>query len=318
MQEKSSTPKIIYGCMGLGGGWTRDPIGPEEERQANLAIDTALAHGINTFDHADIYGFGKSEIVFGKVLKSRLGLRDTIRIQSKAGICLKTGPNNSNTFNFSREHLEKQVETSLKSLQTDYLDVFLLHRPDPLMDPEEVAETFFYLKNRGLVRSFGVSNMSVMQIQSLQKFWEDPLVANQIQFGLAHTLLLEDGVFVNMKRDTTWSGMGGMLPYAQSNGMELQAWRPLDKGLFMKDAAPGDAPEVLATKALVQAMAEKYETEVTSLLLAWVLKLPCRISAVIGSTQPHRIISAASAMKVNISREDWYKLWLTANNLTLP
>lgn len=310
--------RIIYGCMGLGGGWTRDPVTREDEMQANAAIEAALENGIDTFDHADIYGYGKSEIVFGNVLKSKPGLREKIIIQSKAGICLKTGPNNSNTYNFSREYLEKQITTSLKNLNVDYLDIFLLHRPDPLMDPEEIADTFRYLKNRGFVRSFGVSNMSVMQIEVLQKFCDEPIVANQIQFGLGHTLLIEDGVFVNMKINSSGFGIEGMLSYAQINDLEIQAWRPLDKGFFAKAESLSDDKVVIATKKLVKILAEKYNMDSTAILLAWVLKLPCQIAPIIGTTDPIHIKNAVDSLKINLSRDEWYNLWLTANSLTLP
>ncbi|MEI6574944.1 MAG: aldo/keto reductase [Bacteroidota bacterium] len=316
--EVNAQKSLIYGCMGLGGGWSRDPITSDDERVAQLAVDAALENGITTFDHADIYAFGKSETVFGTVLKSNPGLREKIRIQSKAGIRLKTGPDNSNTYDFSRPYLEKQISGSLKRLNTEYLDLFLLHRPDPLMNPEELAEIFLFLKQRGWVKSFGVSNMSVRQIQVLNNYCGEEMVANQLQFGLAHTLILEEGVFVNNKRIPTGMDMGGMLPYAQAHRMEIQAWRPLDRGKYVQAEEPSDDKACRDTKLLVQSLAHKYNTDASAVLLAWVLKLPCRISAIIGTTKPARIKSAADSLKIELSREDWYDLWLTANHLVLP
>ena len=202
---------LIYGCMGLGGGWNADPVTRDDERNAAAAIHAALETGIDTFDHADIYTFGKAEEVFGRVLKSEPGLREKMIVQSKVGIHLRRGPKNANTYNFSREYILQQVHIMVTRLGTGYLDMLLLHRPDSLMNAAEVAETFHALRKEGLVRNFGVSNMNIHQIQLIQKFWTEPLAANQLQLSLGHSLVLDMGVSVNTRLIPYDSGMQGML-----------------------------------------------------------------------------------------------------------
>ncbi len=309
---------LIYGCMGLGGGWNTDPVSLEDERTAHAAIDAALAIGIDTFDHADIYTFGKAEEVFGRVMKSDPGLREKIILQSKAGIHLGRGPKNANTYNFSREYLLQQVGIMLKRLQTEYLDVLLLHRPDSLMNAEEVAGTFHELRRRGLVKQFGVSNMSIHQIQLLQKYWTEPLAANQLQLSLGHSLVLDMGVSVNTRLVPYDSGMQGMLEYCQLHDMAIQAWSPLDRGLYTERGADSLSARELETSRLVGAFAERHGVTPSAIVLAWLFMIPGAVQPVIGTKNPDRIRACGQASAVRLSRDEWYQLWITARGQNLP
>lgn len=309
--------KLIYGCMSLGGGWNGNPISADDVKHAAEAVETALGCGISTFDHADIYTNGKAEETFGRVLKEQPSLRDRMIVQTKAGIVRGTGPGLSNTYNHSPGYIRQQVEQSLRALHIDYLDALLLHRPDPLMEPHTLAELFSELRNSGKVRAFGVSNMPLETLRWLQSATELPLIANQVQLSLGHSALVAETVWSNTNTPSPAGAMSGLLPYAAAAELELQAWRPLDAALYL---LPGkhEMPEVNATRALVQELAEQYTTNPSAILLAWLLRLPGRVVPVFGTGKTERIIDAAEALNVDLSREDWYRLWVTAEGRNLP
>jgi predicted oxidoreductase len=309
--------QLIYGCMGLGGNWTKDPIGTDDIKLAEKAIEKALEIGIRIFDHADIYTIGKAESVFGKILHKNSSLRQKIILQSKSGICLHSSANNSNYYNLSKAYLLKQVDAILKRLQTDYLDRFLLHRPDPLMDPEEIAATFKILQQSGKVREFGVSNMSVFQIKSIQHYWDEPLIANQIQLSLGHSLIVDSGVLVNTINSMNFNGVEGLLEYARSHQMIIQAYSALDGGRFTGNIEMAKSDDK-KTIQLLQQMAEKYNTSNLAIALAWLFKLPAAIQPIIGTTNVGRIGACKDATEINLSREDWYNLWITARGEKIP
>jgi len=302
--------------MGLGGSWNAEPVTAEDEKKAYDAVYAAIDEGIDTFDHADIYTFGKAETVFGRLLKADSSLRSKIKIQTKAGIQIGAGARGSSTYNFSKEYLLAQVQLSLSRLQTDYVDQFILHRPDPLADLAEVAEAFRVMEERGWVKSFGVSNMSVSQIDAMQLFLDVPIISNQIQFSLGHSLLINDGVRINTNAGLD-STLAGMLQFSQVNKLELQAWGSIDNGLYLQEGNSGKR-EVDETRQLVKTLAHKYNTSETSILLAWIFRIPAYISPVIGTTNPARIRESVQALHVDLSREDWYNLWLTSQEKPLP
>jgi len=309
---------LIYGCMGLGGGWNRDPLTSGDEKTANEAIYAAMEIGIDKFDLADIYAYGKAEEVFGKVLKSNPELRKMITLQSKAGIMLGQGPDNSSIYNFGRDYLIQQVQGSLRRLQTDYLDVLLLHRPDILTPAYEIADTFHYLKEQGYVKQFGVSNMSVSQIQTILSYWTDGLVANQIRLSLGHSLALDPGVRINTTAIPYDAGLHGMLEYCQKNNLSIQAWGPLDRGLYTGKPHEALNGQELKTAMLVSKLAIKYDVPVNSIVLAWLFQLPVIIQPVIGTTNLKRIRDCKEALKVKLSHGEWYELWITARGKPLP
>ncbi|HHC79017.1 MAG TPA: aldo/keto reductase [Flavobacteriia bacterium] len=309
--------ELIYGCMGLGGGWNNKPLTSDDFKLAENAIEAALEIGITNFDHADIYTLGKAELVFGQVLKAKPALRDKITLQSKAGICYHKGVMNSSIYDLSKTYLLQQVDNILKRLQTDYLDVFMLHRPDALMNPEEIADAFRALKKAGKVKRFGVSNMSLHQIDFIQKQCDDPLVVNQIELSLGHSLLIDSGILVNRVNTQDFNGIEGLLEYTQSNNITIQAYSPLMGGRFTgnNNLAAKEDKKIIE---LINQLAEKYNTTASAVLLAWVMKIPGNIQPVIGTTNPQRIAACKDAVTIELSRLDWYNLWITARGEKIP
>jgi predicted oxidoreductase len=308
---------LIFGCMGLGGSWDSSPITKKDQIKAFDVINTALESNINFFDHADIYTFGKAEKVFGMFLKEHNNLRESIKIQSKAGIQLHEGALNSNRYNSSKNYIINQVEGILKRLQIDYLDVFLIHRPDPLTHPIEIAETFHILKENGLVKEFGVSNMSATQIDVFQQFSDVPIKYNQLQFSLGHSQLLHNEVFFNTENSVSFNNFG-MLAYAQKHAVEIQTYGSLDKGLYGTGSLNSDIKNIADTSKLLNQLSEKYQTYISALQLAWISKLPCKITPIIGTTNLERIKQCAEFDQIDLSREDWYDLWITSMGKRLP
>ncbi|HRF46669.1 MAG TPA: aldo/keto reductase [Anaerolineales bacterium] len=311
--------RLILGCMSLGGGWNSDPISRADLEAGARAVDAALAAGITMFDHADIYTRGKAETVFGEILRQRPGLRERIVIQSKCGIRFAddAGPGR---FDFSRTHILASVEGSLRRLQTDFLDVLLLHRPDPLMEPAEIAEAFQALRTAGKVRHFGVSNMNVGQIQFLQRALSYPLIVNQLEMSLAHRHWLDQGVHVNQSAGTAVHFGEGLLEFSQAEGIQLQAWGPLAKGIFT-GATPSDAStSVFETAALVRKLADNWGAAPEAVVLGWLMRHPAGIQPVIGTIRPERIAACAAAERIaeRMSREDWYALYVAARGAPMP
>ena len=303
--------------MGLGGSWDNSPPSADDFRLAENVVEAALEAGINYFDHADIYTLGNAETVFGELLKNNSSLRTKIILQSKAGICLHEGVLNSSIYDSSGTYLTQQVEAILKRLHTDYLDVFMLHRPDALMNPKEVGATFNALKKAGKVKRFGVSNMSVSQIQAIQKYCDEPLVANQIQLSLGHSLVLDSGVLVNTKNEIDFNGVEGLLEYGQANKLSIQAYGSLDGGRFTGNVSL-ITDDDKNTITLINELAEKYNTTSASISLAWLFKIPGTIQPIIGSTNSKRIAACKDATTIDLSRLDWYNLWITARGEKLP
>jgi predicted oxidoreductase len=307
---------LYFGCMGLGGSWDHQALTKEDEIRAFEALDAAIENGFRKFDHADIYTYGKAESVFGHYLANLQGLRESLYIQTKAGIQLHVGPYKSNRYNNSRSYLEKALLQSLKRLQIDYVDQFLIHRPDPLTPIQVVAENLEYLVQQGLTKSVGVSNMSTQQIQALQANMDTPLATNQIRFSLGHPKLLEDEIFFNRNEITDNTNLG-LMSYAQAAGLSIQSWSPLDKGIYLADSGSDDSLEKQTYTFLGQ-LSEKYGVPRSAVLLAWQMKLPLKIEPIIGTTRPDRIQEAALAESITLDHADWYDLWIYARGGKLP
>ncbi|GAA4843539.1 aldo/keto reductase [Algivirga pacifica] len=308
---------IAYGCMGLGGGWNDQPVTDADVRLAHEVVDAALEAGITFFDHADIYTFGKAEEAFGKVLKERPDLRGQIALQSKCGIRFEDekGPKR---YDFSKEWITTSVENILKRLQTDYLEVLLLHRPDPLMEVDEVAEAFDALKAAGKVRQFGVSNMNGAQMAYLQSALDMPLVANQIEVSLKHLAWLEEGVTTGAGGHGAVNFAAGTLPYCALNGIQIQSWGSLAQGIFSGRDVSGEPEHIQKTAALVAQYAEELGVSQEAIVLAWLMQHPAKIQPVIGTTNPQRIKASAEAVNVSLSRAQWYSLFVAARGEELP
>lgn len=288
-------PSIILGCMRMNSA--EDPV---------KVLQTAVDNGITFFDHADIYGQGECEKIFAKSLAKTAVKREDLFIQSKCGIVP------GQMYDFSKEHIIEAVNGSLKRLQTDYLDSLLLHRPDALMDPEEVAAAFNELKAQGKVRHFGVSNHSPLQVKLLQNVVEQPLEANQLQFGLMHSGMVDEGLNVNRRKEQVSQRDEGILDFSRLENMTVQAWSPYQAS-FVKEVfiANKRFPEL---NQKLDELAEKYQTTPTGLASAWILRHPANMQVIAGTMNTQRIEEIAQASEIQLSRKDWYQLYLAAGN----
>ncbi|MDH2391134.1 aldo/keto reductase [Streptomyces sp. HNM0663] len=307
---------LLYGCMGLGGTWGPEPYGPAEIEAAEAAVATALDVGITVFDHADIYRHGKSEAVFGEVLARSAGLRERIVLQTKCGIRLADG-DHPGIYDLRGPSIVQRVEESLKRLRTDVIDVLLLHRPDPLADPDDVAGALTSLHRQGLVRRFGVSNMGAAQIASLAARLDVPLVANQLEMSLEQRDWLEAGVVLNTGAAAANGFPYGTLEYCRDNGIRLQAWGALAQGRF---TGRQNTPEQHAAAQLVSALAARKGVTPETVVLWWLQRHPARIAPVIGTTDPERIHACRPAAegRPDLTHEEWYALWVAARGNPLP
>jgi len=287
---------IALGCMGMG---------KLSKEAAAKVIHNALDLGVDFFDHADIYGKGQSEEVFAEAIDMKPSVREKITIQTKAGI-------RKGFYDFSKEHILTSVDGSLQRLKTDYIDVFLLHRPDALVEPEEVAETFTILQESGKVRHFGVSNHNPMQIELLKKYVEQDLIINQLQLSVMHTGMIDAGIQVNNNNDQAINRDGSILDYSRLHDMTIQAWSPfrygLFEGLFIDN---DDFPEL---NAKLQEVGYKYGINKSAVAVAWILRHPAKIQTIVGTMTPERLTNIAKSSDVVLTREEWYEIYRAAGN----
>jgi len=312
--------RIAYGCMPLGGSWDAAPLQPQTRQKAMAAVHAALDAGINFYDHADIYCRGKSEEVFADIWTEMPNLREKILVQSKCGIRFEGDPDPGFTqrFDFSYEHIMNSVEGSLKRLKTDYLDVLLLHRPDPLVEPEEVARAFDALHTAGKVRHFGVSNHTAAQIELLRKFVTRPLVFNQVELSIVHAHLFDEGVIFNQDMPNRPVRNHGTIEYCRQHDITLQAWAPLAKGRLSGAAKTGLSDVETKTAFVVADLAQQKNVGPEAILIAWILRHPARIQPVIGTTNPERIQACCQADGITLTREEWYRLYIAGRGERLP
>jgi predicted oxidoreductase len=289
--------QIILGCMRIN----------EEGKNPVRAIETAFENGINFFDHADIYGNGACETIFAKALAESSVVRDEIILQGKAGIVP------GKMFDFSKEHILASVDGILSRLDTDYLDSFLLHRPDALMEPEEVAEAFYTLEKAGKVRYFGVSNQNPMQVELLKTAVKQPLLFNQLQFGLKHSEMVDNGLNVNIPNAASIMREGSVLEYSRINKMTVQAWSPFQYGYFDGPFVGNEKfPELNAKLAFY---AEKYDATPSGIAIAWINRHPANMQTIIGTMTLSRIEEVCRASDIVLTREEWYDLYMAAGNI---
>ena len=291
-----TVPTVAVGCMRISN---------MSEKEASAFVNTALENEANFFDHADIYGRGESERVFGKAVASIP--REDLIIQTKCGIVP------GKMFDFSYDHIVESVDGSLKRLGTEYVDVLLLHRPDALAEPEEVAKAFDYLKESGKVRHFGVSNQNPYQMQLLQNSLTMPLCANQLQFGIMHASMVQSGINVNMYNESAVNRDGGVLDYCRLNNITIQPWSPMQygffKGCFVDDEKFPELNEVLAK------IGEKYSVSKTTVAIAWILRHPAKMQPITGTTNTKRLQDCLDGAKVALTREEWYEIYKAAGNV---
>ncbi|GAA0493785.1 aldo/keto reductase family oxidoreductase [Salinibacillus aidingensis] len=287
---------ISLGCMRMG---------KLSKDQAAKVINSALDAGIDFFDHADIYADGKSEEIFSDAIGMNSSVRENIVLQTKTGI-------RKGYFDFSKEHIVGSVEESLKRLKTDYIDVLLLHRPDTLVEPEEVAEAFHELKKSGKVNHFGVSNHNPLQIELLKKYVEQDLIVNQLQLSVMHTGMIDKGLYVNMKHENGLDRDGSLLDYSRLHNMTIQAWSPFQYGFFEGVFVDHDQFPELNEK--LKEVGDKYGINKSATAIAWILRHPARIQPILGSMNPERITNIAKASEVVMTREEWYEIYRAAGN----
>ena len=288
--------RIILGCM-------RMPALSVYE-SADM-IRAAAEEGINFFDHATCYGDGEAETRFGDAFPLTGLKREEVYLQSKCGLHF-----DRKEFDWSREDIMASAEASLKRLKTDYLDVLLLHRPDALMEPDEVAEAFVKLKEEGKVRHFGVSNHNPMQMQLLMKSLPMPLAADQLQFSITNSTMITAGVNVNMLNDAAVDRDGGVLDFCRLNDITIQPWSPFWHGL--REGVYVDNPLFPELNEKLKEVAEKYAITPTGVVIAWMLRHPAHMQPVAGSMNPQRMKEILAGANVRITREEWYGIYKSA------
>ncbi len=296
-EQKWKAPAIVAGCMRLADF---------DKQQMNHFIHTSMELGVNFFDHADIYGGGKSEEIFGEAMKGDETLhREDMIIQSKCGI-------RQGIYDLNKKYNLDSVDGILQRLQTEYLDVLLLHRPDALVEPEEVADAFSALEKSGKVRNFGVSNHKPMQIELLQKYVEQPLVINQMQFSIPVSNMIANGMEVNMETNGATDRDGSVLDYCRLHDITIQAWSPFQmpgwKGCFLGSE---EYPEL---NNKIQELADKYQVSGTTIATAWILRHPAGMQVIAGTTSEERLKEIVQACTIELTKEEWYQLYLAAGH----
>lgn len=290
-------PVIAVGC------WRLNSLNKTEAR---AFLQTAIDSDANFFDHADIYGEGSCEALFAEALEMNGSIREKIMIQSKCGIVP------GKMYNFSKEYILGAVDGSLKRLKTEYLDSLLLHRPDALMEPDEVAEAFDRLQTSGKVRHFGVSNFNPWQIQLLQKSVQQPIAANQLQFSITHSTMITTGLNVNTPEDAALDRDGGVLDFCRLHDITIQPWSPFQyafcKGPFLDNDL---FPEL---NARIGEIAARYNVSKTTIALAWILRHPAHMQPVIGTMNIGRLKDCLKACEIELTRAEWYEIYLAAGN----
>ena len=291
-------PSVAVGCMRLS---------EKSKDEMNHFIHAALEQGAYFFDHADIYGGGMSESIFGEAFADDPSLkREDMYLQSKCGI-------RQGFYDFSKEHILKSVDGILQRLHTDYLDLLLLHRPDALVEPEEVAAAFDVLFESGKVRNFGVSNHKPMQIELLQKYVRQPLVVNQVQFSIPVSNLVANGMEVNMETPGSIDHDGSLLDYCRLHNITLQAWSPFQMPAWKSCFLGSDEYPELNQK--LQVIAEKYNVSDTTIAAAWILRHPANMQIITGTASESRLKEIIAACDITLTREEWYELYLAAGHL---
>lgn len=293
--EKSA--RIVLGCM-------RMPSLSVEEAQK--VIRNAYDLGVNFFDHATCYGGGEAETRFGDAFPGTGLKREDVIIQSKCGLRFE-----NQTFDWSKEYIIDSVDGILKRLKMDYLDALLLHRPDLLFDPEEVAEAFDTLEKAGKVRHFGVSNTMPMQIELLKKYVKQPIVINQLQLSIEQSQLIDQDLYMNNKTtDMSVMRDGGALNYCRLNDITIQAWSPLQYGMFKGVFV--DNPEFPELNKALAEVAETHNVSKTAIAIAWILRHPAKMQAIAGTMNPEHLKDMAAACDVKLTHQEWYKLYLAS------
>jgi predicted oxidoreductase len=310
--------RLAYGTWHLGGEWDKTPPSDDVKQQAVRLIAAAVDSGINHIDLADIYTLGKSDEVVGHALRQDKSLRDQIVLQGKCGIVVGADPDFGppQRYDFSCDHIVQSVETTLKRLGTDRLDLLALHRPDPLVEYEEVARAFDQLHAGGKVRYFGVSNHTAGQIALLQRHVRQPIVLNQLELSLLHHSLISEGILANMA-GYDYCNNAGLLDFCRLHEIMIQAWSPTARGKVFAEHADATAAEKRLAKTIA-AFAQQYDTTDDAIALAWLLRHPAGMQPILGTKNVDRISKSAGADDVSLSRRDWFTLLEAARGAPVP
>ncbi|MBS4930044.1 MAG: aldo/keto reductase [Clostridiales bacterium] len=297
-KSNMQVPVIASGCMRMNG---------LDEKQAASFIEKALSLSVNFFEHADIYGKGECEKIFSKAIDMKPSVREKIILQSKCGIVP------GKMYDLSKEYILKSVDEILKRLQTEYLDVLALHRPDALVEPEEVAEAFRILKESGKVRHFGVSNHKPLQMELLRKYLDEPLVTDQLQFSITNSSMVENGLEVNMTTKGAVDRDGSILDYCRFHDITIQTWSPFQYGFFEGVFLNNEKfPEL---NQILEEIATRYEVTPTTIATAWILRHPAHMQVIAGTMNEKRLEEICKASEITLSREEWYQIYLAAGHI---
>lgn len=298
-QDDKELSKIVLGMM---------RIEDKSVKEVEELVETALSVGINAFDLADIYGRGRCEELLGLVLKNRPDLREKMWIQSKCGIRIEE----FTYFDFSKDYIIKSVDGILQRLQVEYLDSLLLHRPDALMESDQVAEAFDFLYKQGKVRDFGVSNQNPMMMELLKKDVKQPLAVNQLQLSAAFTPGFESGFHVNMEDSQAAMRDGSIFEYCQLHDVVIQAWSVLQFGYFKGNFVGNEKFQAL--NQVLDRLAIKYGVTPSTIAISWILRYPAKMQAVVGTTNPNHLREVSQAANFSLTRKEWYEIYLAAGN----
>lgn len=300
--EKNQRSAVVQGCMRIAN---------LSEEALDRLIKTDLENGVTFFDNADIYGQTACETLFGKVLSKQPELRNKITLQTKLGI-IRVNDELEKAYNLSKEYILKTVDANLKRLQTDHLDYLLLHRPDALVEPEEVAEAFEQLHKQGKVLHFGVSNHNPYQIELLKKYVQQPLEVNQLQLSIAFTGMIDAGLNVNMTVNGAVNRDGGILDYCRLKDLTIQAWSPFQygfvQGVFL------DNPKFPELNKTIDEIAAKYGVSNNAIAVAWILRHPANMQVILGTTNITRATESAKGADLGLTRDEWYDIYRAAGN----
>jgi predicted oxidoreductase len=295
-------PNVVLGLM---------RIGDKSDDEVRALVNAGRDAGIDFVDHADVYGatLHACEARFAEAMQLTTSERAAITIQTKCGIVPSEG-----TFDFSYDHIVDSVEGSLRALRTDYIDILLLHRPDALVEPEEVARAFDDLEATGKVRAFGVSNQTPGQLDLLRKYVEQPIVANQLQLSITHAPMIAQGVAANMLgEDQSVVRDNGIVDYCRLHDITIQAWSPFQAGFFTGVfLGSDDYPEL---NAVIDRLAAKYDVPPIAIATAWITRHPANMQVVLGTTSPERVTGAAQGSELPLTRPEWYELFRTAGHI---
>ena len=298
-QDDKELSEIVLGMM---------RIEDKSVKEVEELVETALSVGINAFDLADIYGRGRCEELLGLVLKNRPDLREKMWIQSKCGIRIEE----FTYFDFSKEYILQSVDGILERLQVDYLDSLLLHRPDALMESDQVAEAFDLLYKQGKVRNFGVSNQNPMMMELLKKDVKQPLAVNQLQLSAAFTPGFESGFHVNMEDSQAAMRDGSIFEYCKLHDVVIQAWSVLQFGYFKGNFVGNEKFQAL--NQVLDRLAIKYGVTSSTIAISWILRYPAKMQAVVGTTNPKHLREVSKAANFSLTRKEWYEIYLAAGN----